>query len=206
MRNRDWISLFVLVLTVAAVAGFLWFGDSDGGYGPPAVVAGGNSQGTALIGGPFQLTDQFGATVTENDLLGQWTLLYFGYTYCPDVCPLTLQNMTDAIDALGARGGRVVPMFVTVDPRRDTVEALREYAAHFHPRLRMLTGSEEDVAAAAKVYRVYRGIQPAEPGDSNYLVDHTSIVYVMGPDGKYATHFTHGTPVAEMIERLRRMV
>ena len=145
------------------------------------------SSGTAAIGGPFTLTDQHGHTFSSSALHGKLALIYFGYTYCPDVCPTELQAMSQAVDQLGEAGEKVTPVFITVDPERDTVDQLAGYAQHFHPRLVALTGSEEQVREAARAYRVYYHV-PEEEGDA-YLVDHSTFVYLMGPDGSYRTHF-----------------
>jgi protein SCO1/2 len=161
------------------------------------------------IGGSFSLTDQFGQTRTDADFRGQFMLVFFGFTHCPDICPVELQTMSDALDLLGAEAGRVTPIFVTVDPERDTPEVLREYASHFHPRLVALTGSAEDIGAVARAYRVYyakaTGTQaPADPAD--YLMDHTAIIYLMGPDGLFYTHFSPGTSAADLAEALADIV
>ena len=142
--------------------------------------------GQALIGGPFHLTDQTGKSRTDADFRGQYLLVYFGYTNCPDVCPTTLQTITNALDKLGPEAAKVTPIFITVDPERDTADVLRAYASNFHPRLVALTGSATEIAAAAKAYRIYY----AKVGEGpNYSMDHSSIVYLMGPDGKYLGHF-----------------
>ena len=142
--------------------------------------------GQALIGGPFHLIDQTGKPRTDTDFRGQVLLVYFGYTNCPDVCPTTLQTITNAMDKLGADAAKVTPIFITVDPERDTTEVLKAYASNFHPRLVALTGSADEIAAAAKAYRIYY----AKVGqETDYSMDHSSIVYLMGPDGKYLGHF-----------------
>ena len=142
--------------------------------------------GQALIGGPFQLTDQTGKPRTDADFRGQYLLVYFGYTSCPDVCPTTLQTITNAMDKLGTDSAKVTPIFITVDPERDTTDVLKAYASNFHPRLVALTGSAAEIATAAKAYRIYY----AKVGEgANYSMDHSSIVYLMGPDGKYLGHF-----------------
>jgi protein SCO1/2 len=146
------------------------------------------SAGEALIGGPFTLTDQRGARVTEQDFAGRFMLVYFGYTFCADICPTSLTVMAAALDGLPeAQAEQVVPILITVDPARDTVEQLADYAPLFHPRLVALTGSEEEVREAARAYRVYYHV-PEGDGDA-YLVDHSTFVYLMGPDGSYRTHF-----------------
>jgi cytochrome oxidase Cu insertion factor (SCO1/SenC/PrrC family) len=142
--------------------------------------------GAAAIGGPFKLIDQNGKLRSDADFRGQYALIFFGYTNCPDVCPTTLQTLTDAMTALGPKADRVTPVFITVDPDRDTAKALKDYAANFSPRLVMLTGSPADIAAVAKEYRVYY----AKAGEGpNYAMDHTALIYLMGPDGTYVTHY-----------------
>jgi protein SCO1/2 len=154
--------------------------------------------GEALVGGPFTLIDQHGEQVTEQDFAGRYMLIYFGYTYCPDFCPMSLSNMSQALDLLPAeQAEQVVPILITVDPERDTVEQLAEYAPLFHPRLIALTGSVEQVKAAAKAYRVY--FSKADNGDPDaYLMDHSTFIYLMGPDGAYVRHFSHSATPEEI--------
>ena len=178
---------------------------------PPGTIMSGQSgsSGKALIGGPFTLTDQTGQRRTEADLKGHYALVYFGYTYCPDICPTSLSNMTQALDLLAEKSpekaAAVLPVFITVDPERDTVEQLAGYAANFHPRLMALTGTTEEVAAAAKAYRIY--YQKVEEADaSDYLMDHSSVIYLMGPDGGYLSHFTHASTPDEIAAGLAEKV
>lgn len=161
-------------------------------------------QGEALIGGPFTLVDHEGDTRTAEDFAGRPMLVYFGYTYCPDVCPTGLQTLSDALDRLGALGETVQPVFITVDPARDTVPVMADYVAHFHPRLVGLTGTEEQVAQVAKAYRIYRSVP--EAGGDDYLVDHSSFTYLMGPDGAYLDHFSHGVSADAMADRIREIL
>jgi protein SCO1/2 len=167
------------------------------------------SSGRALIGGPFTLTDQTGARRSEADLQGHYALVYFGYTYCPDVCPTSLNTMTQAVDLLAetapGKAAAVLPVFVTVDPERDSVAALATYAGHFHPRMMALTGTPEEIAAAAKAYRIYYQ-KVEEPDASDYLMDHSSVIYLMAPDGSYLTHFTHASTVQDIAEGLAARV
>jgi cytochrome oxidase Cu insertion factor (SCO1/SenC/PrrC family) len=157
----------------------------------------------AAIGGPFALTDQSGQRVTEQSFRGKLMLVYFGFVFCPDACPTALQTMADAVDQLGPAGEDVVPVFITVDPARDTVEVLKDYAEAFHPRLKALTGTPEEIAAAAKAYRVYyRKVEETAPGE--YQVDHSSIVFLMGRDGRYLTHFTHFMPPEQMAAEIKK--
>jgi protein SCO1/2 len=157
--------------------------------------------GTPSIGGDFTLVDQNGKTRRAEDFRGKLMLIYFGYTYCPDVCPTELQTMGDALDLLGDKQEAVQPIFVTIDPERDTPEQLRLYAGSFHPRLVALTGSKEQVAAAARAYKVYYAKRPQEGGD--YLMDHSSFVFLMGRDGKYLAHFGPGTTPEQMADAIR---
>lgn len=170
-------------------------------FGPAATVTEGGSTTTSAvaIGGPFTLVNGAGETVTQEAFRGQYMLVYFGYTFCPDVCPTSLGTVGAAMDALpDAVAQQVTPVFITVDPERDTPEVVGDYVRHFHPRMVGLTGSAEQVDAAVKAYRAYYQKAPQEDGP--YLMDHSSIVYLMGPDGQFIRHFSHGTPPDEMAE------
>jgi cytochrome oxidase Cu insertion factor (SCO1/SenC/PrrC family) len=156
------------------------------------------------IGGDFTLVDQNGATRHATDFRGKLMLVYFGYTYCPDVCPTELQKMSEAVDLLGAKGDEVEPIFITIDPQRDTVEQMKAYAANFHPRLVALTGSAEQVAAAAHAYRVY--YQKVKQPDGSYLMDHSSVVYLMARDGTYLAHFGAETDAAQMAAAIAKQL
>ena len=140
----------------------------------------------AKIGGPFTLIDQNGAPVSDTQFAGKYRLVYFGYTYCPDVCPTTLQQLMSGFAKYEAkapdRAARVQPIFITVDPARDTPGVMKSYVAAFHPRLIGLTGSEAQVAEVAKAFAVYYKRRPAE-GASGYLMDHSSAPMLFGPDG-----------------------
>lgn len=155
--------------------------------------------GTALIGGPFTLTDQNGRRVTEKDFLGKYMLIFFGYTYCPDVCPTELQVMTAALDEMGAAAEQIQPIFITVDPQRDTPDIVKSYVENFGPRLVGLTGSADEIAVAAKAYRVYFA-KAGKTDSQDYLMDHSSIIYLMGPDGQFRKHFTYTTDAAKLAD------
>lgn len=187
------LQIVLLVLAVAVVAlgarfapGFL-----DRGEG-------------VSLGGPFTLAATSGRTVTPETYKGKYMLIYFGYTYCPDVCPTGLQTMAQALNALpAAKADRVQPLFITVDPERDTVEQLGAYVAAFHPRLVGLVGTPEQTAAVAKAYRVYYAKEKGKEQEKDgYLMDHTAITYLMGPDGRFLTHFGHATAPEEMAKKL----
>lgn len=159
------------------------------------------------VGGPFELIDQNGTTVTEADFAGRHMLVFFGYTYCPDVCPITMQTVTTALDMLGPVADDVVPVFITVDPARDTPDILKDYIGHFHERMVGLTGSEQQVEAVVKAYGVYRAKAPGwEDDPEGYLVDHTSITYLMGPDSRYVAHFSHGATADDIAAGIRRVL
>ncbi len=141
----------------------------------------------AAIGGPFQLTDQTGQTVTEKSMEGHPTLVFFGFTHCPDVCPTTLFEMSEVLKAMGKDGDRVNAYYISVDPERDTQAAMKEYLSSFDPRLRGLTGSSEAIAKVLSEYRVYAKKVPLKDGD--YTMDHTALIYLMDRDGKFVAPF-----------------
>jgi cytochrome oxidase Cu insertion factor (SCO1/SenC/PrrC family) len=159
--------------------------------------------GVASVGGPFTMVNHLGETVTEKMLLGKFTLLFFGFTYCPDICPTELQVMTAAIESLGEDGKSLVPVFVSVDPDRDKVDVVRTYVENFGPRMIGLTGSPEQVAGMAKAYRVYYAKRENKERPADYQVDHSSILYLMGPDGKFLKHFTYTTDPKSLADALK---
>lgn len=162
--------------------------------------------GKSLIGGPFTLIDHTGKTVTEKDYAGKYRLMFFGFTHCPDICPAELQVMAAALDRLGPEADRVVPIFVSVDPARDTPERLAEYVGNFGPRFVGLTGTPEQVAAAAKAFRVYFA-KVEDPGSRmDYSVDHSAIAYLMSPENEYVTHFTYGTTPEKMAGMIKAAI
>jgi protein SCO1/2 len=159
--------------------------------------------GVALVGGPFSLIDQDGRRVTEKDFLGKYILVFFGYTYCPDICPTELQVMSAALDQMGPEAGRIQPIFVSIDPARDTPEVLKAYVANFGPRLIGLTGSPEEVAAIAKAYRAYYAKAGNGSTATDYMMDHSSIIYLMGPDGRFVKHMPYTTDAAKLATELK---
>lgn len=163
--------------------------------------------GTALasaIGGPFQLVDQNGKTVTDADLKGKWSLIYFGYTHCPDACPTALNDISIALSELGEKRDAVRPVFITVDPERDTSETLKTYVTAFDAPILALTGTPDQVAKAAKGYRVYYAKHPEPGGD--YSMDHSSVIYVMDPEGRFTASFTQENTPEQMADRLKKLV
>src|SRR3954467_5930402 len=156
------------------------------------------------IGGAFALIDQNGARRTDADFRGQFMLVYFGFTYCPDVCPTDLQQMGMAVDQLGPAGDAVQPIFITVDPERDTPEHLKDYVAMFHPRFVGLTGDASAIKEAARAYRTYYA--KVELGKSDYTVDHSAFIYLIGRSGEYLGFFPPGTSADLLAGTLRPFV
>ncbi|HEY2069430.1 MAG TPA: SCO family protein [Rhizomicrobium sp.] len=159
-----------LLLCACVIAGLLW--NMSAQLEPKQL---------APLGGPFALTDQNGIVRHASDFRGKYVLVYFGYTFCPDVCPTTLANEADALTRLGAKSSGVVPLFITVDPARDTPKALKTYLAAFGPSFVGLTGAPADIATVAHEYRVYYGKRALKGG--GYAMDHSGEVYLLGPDG-----------------------
>lgn len=160
--------------------------------------------GKALIGGPFTLVGKDGKPVTDQAFRGKYMLVFFGFTHCPDICPAELQVMAAALDELGPKANEVIPIFITLDPERDTPLVVSDYVMNFGPRFVGLTGSPEQIAEAAKAYRVvYSKFQEEGAKPDDYSIDHSAIVYFMGKDGEFITHFAYGTPAAKIAETLR---
>lgn len=158
---------------------------------------------TVTLGGPFTLVDNTGKTVTDKDFQGKYMMVYFGYTFCPDVCPTSLGTIAAALDIIGPeKAAKVTPVFITIDPERDTTEVLADYVPNFHPSIVGLGGTVEQVTAVAGSYRAYFAKVNAEEDPENYSVDHSSVVYLMGPDGQFVVHFSHGTTAEDMSAKL----
>jgi protein SCO1/2 len=185
------IGVLLAVLLVGA-GGMLWFG--------------GQQAAMPTVGGPFTLENGDGAPVSDKNFRGRFMLVYFGYTFCPDVCPTTLTAVADAMDKLGSKADRVQPLFVTVDPKRDTPSVVKQYAAAFGPRVIGLTGTPDQVAAAAKAYRVYYAEHRTGPGPNDYTMDHSSILYLMGPDGSFIAPIRADQSGDEMAAAISRLI
>ena len=162
------------------------------------------TEGSTLVGGPFQLTDHTGRQVTEADYADAYKIVYFGYTFCPDVCPSGLTVISEALDQLGPVADKVKPLFITIDPERDTVAVMADYHAHFHPRFSNLTGTPEQIAAVAKAYRIYYQKAVGEDA-SDYLMDHSALAYLMAPGGGYLAHFNHEATPEQIAEAIRNV-
>jgi cytochrome oxidase Cu insertion factor (SCO1/SenC/PrrC family) len=194
--------IVVAGLTVGAAAALAIFPAARARLLPQAAP----SVGQALVGGPFALTDEAGKRVTDKDFRGRYLLVFFGFTNCPDVCPSALQVMAAALDKLGPKGQKITPVFITVDPERDTPAQLATYVKSFHPRLIGLSGTPAEIEAVTKSYRVYvkKVADPKSSAGSTF--DHSAIIYLMGPDGAYLAHFTHASNVEAMAERLAKLL
>lgn len=156
--------------------------------------------GSGQIGGPFTLVSETGETVTDKDVITKPSLVYFGYTYCPDVCPLDNARNADAVSLLDERGYDVTPVFISVDTERDTPELLREFTDIMHPKMIGLTGSPEQIAAASKAYRTYFKVQ--SPGDPYTLIDHSTQTYLVFPDIGFVEFFNRDTGAEDMANQV----
>ncbi|OAN53177.1 electron transporter SenC [Paramagnetospirillum marisnigri] len=189
------MGVIVVAFVVIGVRLVVWSGQSS-------------SDGKAIpaIGGPFALTDQTGKAVSDRDFRNRYMLIFFGYTYCPDVCPTTLSTVAGALDKLGPGfAAKMVPIFITIDPERDTSEVMKTYVEAFNPAIQGLTGSPEQIAKVAKEFKVYAAKVKGDSPDS-YTVDHSAILYLMGPDGRFIAHFTHGISVDDLVAGLRKHI
>ncbi|MDH5772091.1 MAG: SCO family protein [Rhodospirillaceae bacterium] len=202
MSRRSFVAVLVVVavtVVVLATVGRGFFGSSNDTQQTTVV-------GKASIGGPFQLLDGTGKPVSDMDFRGKYMIIYFGYTFCPDVCPTSLGEIADALDMLSPdQLEKIVPIFISIDPERDTPEVVGDYVTHFHDRLIGLTGSLDAVKSVAKSYKAY--FSKGDVDDvGNYPVDHTSYTYVVGPDGKFVTAYRHATPAQDMAKSLKDML
>jgi protein SCO1/2 len=175
-------------------ASYLWL---LGGTTPRSVPA---------IGGPFTLTQGNGQVVTDRDFRGRYLLVYFGYTSCPDICPTTLSAIADAIDILGSRAERLQPLFITVDPSHDTPAIVRAYVRSFSPRIIGLTGTQVEIRAVEQEYRVSSAIHQTGPGANDYTVDHTAVLFLVAPDGRYLAPFSATETGPELAKKLAKYI
>ena len=192
-----------LAVAVAGLGAGAWFafGPSQGDDRFAECRASAVAPGAATIGGPFTMTDHTGATVTDAEVIDGLTLVYFGYTFCPDVCPFDTANMAQATEILEERGIEATPVFVTIDPARDTPQALSDFVGALHPRMVGLTGTPEQTQAIAKAYKAYYAKQGDDP--EVYLMDHSTFTYLMAPDGSFLDVFRRDVPPAEVADRVQ---
>jgi cytochrome oxidase Cu insertion factor (SCO1/SenC/PrrC family) len=193
-----WIGLLVAgAITLLAVGGWAlqsWF------------VAQQPSQGKALIESDFSLVDHTGEPVTDENFAGKWQLVFFGFTYCPDICPTTLSDVSMVLEELGDDADQVQPLFITVDPERDTPEVMAAYVANFDPSIVGLTGSPEQIKQAARAFRAYYAKVKQEGTSDSYTMDHSAFLYLMDPKGAYATHFSPNDEPAAIADQIRAYV
>lgn len=156
------------------------------------------------LGGAFKLIDQFGKVRTDKEFKGKFMLIYFGYTFCPDVCPLGLQNISKAFDKLITDLDHIVPLFITIDPERDTVDNLKIYAQNWHSSFIMLTGTQEEINTVLKAYKVYAVKAKPDGTMADYLMDHSALVYLVDPSGKFVDYFPHTTEPDEIVKIIQK--
>ncbi|PRQ19406.1 putative copper chaperone SCO1/SenC, thioredoxin-like protein [Rosa chinensis] len=204
----SWLSFLLLIATGA---GIILYYDKEKRqhiqdiFNASKEVKQGPSAGLAAIGGPFNLINHDGKRVTEKDFLGKWTLIYFGFTHCPDICPDELQKLATAVDKIKENAGiEIVPVFISVDPERDTVEQVREYVKEFHPRLIGLTGNSDEIHSVARAYRVYYMKTTEE--DSDYLVDHSIVMYLMSPTMDFVKFFGKNNDVDSLADGITKEI
>lgn len=191
--NRTWITsaIVMLLLLVALPLSYqLWPART------PVAAALGNG---AQVGGPFELQDQYGQSVSEQTFSGQWLLVFFGFTRCADICPTTLVHMARVLDGLGEQANQVQPLFISLDPERDTPDVLTAYTSFFDERILGLTGSAEQIRHVADSYSVY--VEKVPVGDT-YMLDHTGSIYLMAPDGEFAELFSQRMPTEAMVREI----
>jgi protein SCO1 len=169
---------------------------------PPARAA----KSAVTIGGPFALSTPDGKTVTDQTYRGKWLLVYFGYTFCPNSCPTTLLEIATALKELGPDAAKVQPLFITVDPQRDTPQVMQQYTQSFDPRIIGLIGTPQQLAAAAEEYGAYYVPHRTGPGADDYVVDHSTYVYVMDPEGKFVRAFDSGTSGDRIADALHKLL
>jgi cytochrome oxidase Cu insertion factor (SCO1/SenC/PrrC family) len=197
LRRSHIVGLSVLAVAAAILGAYVAF---PAVFDRPRTIV----TGIADVGGPFTLTAHTGERISDNAFRGQFMLVAFGFTHCPDVCPAELQIMTAALESMGEGAERVQPLFITIDPERDTAEHLADYLVHFHPRLIGLTGTTEEIAEVAGAYRVW--YEKVQLDAADYVMDHTSITYLMGPDGAFVQHFSFGTSADTLAKALNNAV
>jgi cytochrome oxidase Cu insertion factor (SCO1/SenC/PrrC family) len=189
MKKSYWRYIVWFISTFLLIGGILFYQLKNT---PLSYVQNKPSQGRANIGGPFSLKDQNGTIRNSNEFKGKFMLIYFGYSFCPDVCPLGLQNMSQALNLLQRDREQIIPIFITIDPARDTVDHLKVYATNFHPNFIMLTGSQTEIDRTLKLFRVYseKSTEITE-NNKDYLMDHSTLIYLMDKDGNFLQQFPH---------------
>jgi protein SCO1/2 len=199
--NKKYFRLAMLGVVMGGVilAGFAYYF----AHTPKTYVEAKTTTGLPKLGGPFDLLDQFGKRRTSADFSGKYMMVYFGYSFCPDICPMGLQHMSKALELLGTDIDQIAPIFITVDPERDTVDNLKTYAQNWHTSFVFLTGSEEAVKQVLQAYKVYAVKAKPDGTMADYLIDHSALIYIMGRDGKLVGFFPHTTEPEVIAKNLR---
>ncbi|MBN8543882.1 MAG: SCO family protein [Alphaproteobacteria bacterium] len=194
--KRSVLSWLVMVLALAGLMAYV--GPTFFNVTSPPV----KSTGKALIGGAFTLVDGTGNTVTEKSFAGKYMLVFFGFTHCPDICPTSLLVTKNALEKIGSKAEKLTPIFITIDPERDTVDVVGRYVQNFGTQFVGLSGTPEQIKQAADAYKVY--YQKVEDKDSGigYVMDHSGFIYLMDPEGNYVTHFPHTISEQALAEAL----
>ncbi len=201
--TKVYTGLAVLV-AVAALGAMAWVALRPANGDKYAQCRGAAIAGGGQLGGPFTLVSETGQTVTDKEVITAPSLVYFGYTFCPDVCPLDNARNAEAIEILESRGRIVTPVFISVDPQRDTPEVLADFTDNLHPRMIGLTGSEEQVRTASLAYRTYFKKQEADKADPNYyLIDHSTFSYLMFPDEGFIEFFRRDLPPDQLADKVQ---
>lgn len=207
MRNEEEktfskvVVIAAIVITIVALYFLMLAGPAT------KVSSSDRSTGKPQVGGEFTLTDFNGNPFGSNELKGKPSLIYFGFTFCPDICPTALQKLTSVLDDLAKLRLEITPVFITVDPKRDTGALLKQYLGHFHPKFIGLTGSDIEIKKVADEFKVFYEIIPgSDTGHNDYLLDHSSLVYIMDKNGEYVGHFHIDLSSEEMVEYIRKYV
>jgi protein SCO1/2 len=195
LRIVRWVAWAVVAVSLLMTGGAWLMREAARAPAPMAIA----------VGGPFALTDHNGRAVSDQDYRGAYMLIYFGYINCPDICVPALNNMSAALDELGTAGDAIQPLFITVDPLRDTIEAIAGYVPNFHARLIGLTGTVRQTKAVSDAYGVFFEAEE-HAGEDDYLVGHSSYVYLIGPDGEFLTVMSHQTAGPEMAAKIKEFL
>jgi protein SCO1/2 len=214
MKRPPLIVLAIFVVVGLVAAGALWQLGNQRSQSAAAIPEVAPATEPVDFGGPFSLTDQNGTRRTDAEFRGKYMLIFFGYTFCPDVCPTTLAVEAEALDMIGERAKNIVPIFITVDPKRDTPEKLKMYLSAFEgqspsrPNFVGLTGTDEEIEKAADAYEVYyqAHLDGRFGGEEGYSVDHTGNIYLMSPEGKFVAYYSQGISPDELAEDLMMKV
>jgi protein SCO1/2 len=196
------ITTLIVVAVLIADFGLVVFRNETESLAPVRTT----TTGTASIGGPFTLEATNGRTVSDETFRGKWRLMFFGYTFCPDVCPAALNNISVALEKLGADADKLQPLFITVDPHRDTRQVMAEYLKSFDPRIIGLSGSQDQIASVVKEYRVYAAAEKSTTGGEDYVVSHSAYLYLMDPQGEFVNVIQGAASGDDMAAWLRKQM